>query len=90
MRHNLIALIAQLQVKEGRLIPATELARMSGISYEVWRHWLETPNPTRVGTGTVAAFCRFFECSIDELLIMDDEGGTDTDSDDPSSTSACA
>jgi len=69
-------LFARLRLKEielGRRIDITEVSRDSGVTRATLHAWLRNPYLARFEADTVTRLCAYFECGLDDLLVLEDE-----------------
>ena len=74
VRIRLAELHAQKEMKEKRRISFAEAAKNIGITRQTFSAWYNN----EVGAlypDMIAAFCEFYECSIDELLELEQGEG---------------
>ena len=67
IRFHLKKLIADYEHRHGRRLTMGELAEATGI-YRTTLSRLAGPKPFNTTTENLDALCRFFQCSIEELI----------------------
>lgn len=72
VRHRLIDLIAAQQAKEQRLIKVFEIAKNSGVPRPTLQYWLDNPVLSSFGADTIVGLCRYFECGVGDLLVIEE------------------
>ncbi|MBW8311269.1 MAG: helix-turn-helix transcriptional regulator [Rhizobium sp.] len=75
IRFRLAELIADKAFKERRSISMTEVAEGSGVHRATLSKMANQPG-TNVGTEIVDKLCRYFGCSVGDLLTYVEEGET--------------
>lgn len=77
VKNRLLELIAIKARNEGRSISRREIAEATGISLSSIQNWAHN-NVNRFDGDQIAAFCWYFECGVDDLLIIKDAPETET------------
>lgn len=72
MKHRLLELVQQKEMKLGRRLTMSEIAKGSNVSVKLVSRWLDDKEETtRYDAHVIAGFCRYFNCDISDLLYLD-------------------
>lgn len=74
--NRLIILMGRKQAAEGRIITPTEVANATGLSRQAIHQWMKN-DVVQFRGETVRALCKYFDCSVDDLLYIDSNPPTD-------------
>lgn len=72
MRTRILQLMAQKQLKEGRIISQATVAAESGITRQTINKWV-SGDLHRFDEETITKLCEYFECALSDLLYIDFE-----------------
>jgi putative transcriptional regulator len=67
---QVVKLISEKQIRENRVINAATIARDTGLSRLTVGSWLRN-EVKRFDEEPIVAFCKYFECEIGDLLILE-------------------
>lgn len=69
-RSNATKLLLEKSVKEGRRITQKEVARATNLTETTLVHWFSNDPMIQVRSKAVSALCKYFECTMNDLLVM--------------------
>jgi DNA-binding Xre family transcriptional regulator len=71
VKHNLLRLVSQKEQDLGRRLTLSEIAAESNVSIRLVSRWLDPDEQvTRFDAHAIVGFCKYFECSIADLLEL--------------------
>lgn len=70
IRFRLRELLAEKERREGRRIPFREVSEATGISAQVLSSLTSPDRDIVTNTAFVDALCRYFQCTLDDLMIL--------------------
>jgi len=73
VRNLLFERIRLKEIELRRRIDITEVSRDSGVTRATLHAWLRNPYLARFDADTVARLCAYFECGLDDLLMLEDD-----------------
>jgi DNA-binding Xre family transcriptional regulator len=71
LRNRLLILLHEKERKEGKRIKQAELARAVGVSSPTIAAWLIN-DVTKFEAHIIEGLCEYFECSVGDLLYLED------------------
>ncbi|MEO8392533.1 MAG: helix-turn-helix transcriptional regulator [Chloroflexota bacterium] len=69
---RVLKLVSEKQIRENRVISAATIARETGLSRLTVGSWLRN-EVKRFDEESIIAFCKYFDCDISELLVLEKE-----------------
>lgn len=69
MKNRLAALIGEKQRRENRVIKISEIAKATKLSRQVIYKWLNNELTDYRG-DLIETFCDYFECDVNDLLVI--------------------
>lgn len=75
--NRLPALIGEKQLRENRVVSVAEIVKATGLRKQTVYNWLHG-GLSRYDADAIQAFCGFFKCTVDELLVVVPEEETPT------------
>lgn len=73
VRNLLFERIRLKEIEQRRRIDVTEVAQESGVTRATLHAWLRNPYLTRFEADTVTRLCAYFECGLEDLLMLEDD-----------------
>lgn len=71
--HRFSQLWEQKQKREHRKISLLEISKITGLPYKTIYAWAnDETTGTHVATHVVEALCRYFACTVGDLLVLDE------------------
>ncbi|MBC7871480.1 MAG: helix-turn-helix transcriptional regulator [Chitinophagaceae bacterium] len=70
LRSRFLILLTEKELREGRRIRYIEIAADTGVSQPAVGRWAKN-EVTKFEAPVLEAFCKYFQCEIGELLVMD-------------------
>jgi putative transcriptional regulator len=71
VRNRLLERIQQKERELGRRLQIVEVERQSGVTRATLYSWLNNPHQTRYNSEVITLLCRFFDCEIGDLLVVE-------------------
>lgn len=71
MKHRLWSLKKKKELSVGRDITQIELAREVGVSQATISRLMKNEIVGEINSETMTGLCRYFECNLSELLVID-------------------
>jgi DNA-binding Xre family transcriptional regulator len=65
-------LMAEKQMRENRKINVITVARETGLARPTIASWIRS-DLKRFDEDTIIAFCKYFECGLSDLLLLEDD-----------------
>lgn len=72
VKNRFLELLAIKSREAGRRISRAEIAQETGVSISSIQNWAYN-KITRFDGDQIAAFCQYFGCTVDELIIVGDD-----------------
>lgn len=70
IKNNFWRLLQEKELKLGRRISFSEIERETGITRKTLYAWRDN-RISRVNTNTVEALCKFLECDLGDLIVLE-------------------
>lgn len=73
---RLMRLMAEKQIRDNRMINAVIVSKETGLRHATVMSWIRS-DLRRFDEEVIVAFCKYFECDIGDLLVLEQDEKSD-------------